>query len=105
MTYDDTEGVRELAKKHSFATALVSMKNTHHAEMREMLIGRDLSWARNNAMDRSVIALWLGHESIQTTEVYLHASMAMKEKALAKATSSKTRKMAVIDPTTACWRS
>jgi integrase/recombinase XerD len=41
--------------------------------------------------DRSVIALWLGHESIETTEVYLHASMAMKEKALAKATSSKTR--------------
>jgi hypothetical protein len=33
----------------------------------------------------------LGHESIETTEVYLHASMAMKEKALAKATSSKTR--------------
>jgi integrase len=42
-------------------------------------------------VDRSVIALWLGHESIETTEVYLHASMAMKEKALAKATSSKTR--------------
>ena len=42
-------------------------------------------------VDRSVIALWLGHESIETTEVYLHASMAMKEKALAKATPSKTR--------------
>ena len=42
-------------------------------------------------VDRSVIALWLGHESIATTEVYLNASMAMKEKALAKATPSKTR--------------
>jgi integrase/recombinase XerD len=42
-------------------------------------------------VDRSVIALWLGHESIATTEVYLHASMAMKEKALAKATPGKTR--------------
>ncbi len=41
-------------------------------------------------VDRSVIALWLGHESIESTEVYLHASMAMKEKALAKASSSKT---------------
>jgi hypothetical protein len=30
-------------------------------------------------------------ESIETTEVYLHASMAMKEKALAKATPGKTR--------------
>jgi integrase/recombinase XerD len=42
-------------------------------------------------VDRSVIALWLGHESIETTEMCLHASMAMKEKALAKATPSKTR--------------
>jgi site-specific recombinase XerD len=42
-------------------------------------------------VDRSVIALWLGHESIESTEMYLHAGMAMKEKALAKATSSKTR--------------
>lgn len=42
-------------------------------------------------VDRSVIALWLGHESIETTEAYLHASMAMKEKALAKATSNKKR--------------
>jgi hypothetical protein len=39
----------------------------------------------------AVIALWFGHESIESSEVYLHASMAMKEKALAKATSSKTR--------------
>jgi integrase/recombinase XerD len=42
-------------------------------------------------VDRSVIALWLGHESIESTEVYLHASMAMKEKALAKVTPSKTQ--------------
>ncbi|MBZ5702771.1 MAG: DNA adenine methylase [Acidobacteriia bacterium] len=46
MTYDDAEGVRELARSHSFDTELVSMKNTHHAEMRELLIGPNLSWAR-----------------------------------------------------------
>ena len=44
----------------------------------------------HQGVDRSVIALWLGHESIETTEVYLHASMAMKEEALAKTTLSKT---------------
>ena len=38
-----------------------------------------------NGVDRSVIALWLGHESMETTQVYLHADMALKEKALAKA--------------------
>jgi site-specific recombinase XerD len=32
----------------------------------------------------SVIALWLGHESIDTTQVYLHAHLALKEAALAK---------------------
>jgi site-specific recombinase XerD len=38
-----------------------------------------------NGVDRSVIALWLGHESMETTQVYLHADMALKEKALSKA--------------------
>ena len=35
-------------------------------------------------VDCSVIALWLGHESDQTTQVYLHAHLALKEAALAK---------------------
>lgn len=34
--------------------------------------------------DRAVIALWLGHESVETTQIYLDATLAMKEKALAK---------------------
>lgn len=32
----------------------------------------------------TVIALWLGHESIETTQVYLHAHLALKEAALAR---------------------
>ena len=34
--------------------------------------------------DRAVIALWLGHESVETTQIYLDATLEMKEKALAK---------------------
>jgi len=37
-----------------------------------------------HGVDRSVIALWLGHESIETTQMYLHASLELKESALAK---------------------
>jgi integrase/recombinase XerD len=35
-----------------------------------------------HGVDRSVIALWLGHESVETTGMYLHADMRLKEKAL-----------------------
>lgn len=35
-------------------------------------------------VDCSVIALWLGHESVETTQTYLHAHLALKEAALAK---------------------
>jgi len=36
-------------------------------------------------VDRSVIALWLGHESVETTQIYLDADLALKEQALKKA--------------------
>jgi site-specific recombinase XerD len=37
-------------------------------------------------VDRAVIALWLGHESVETTQIYLEANLAMKEEILAKTT-------------------
>jgi DNA adenine methylase len=45
MTYDDDPKVREMAQERDFNCALVPMKNTHHASMMELLIGRDVSWA------------------------------------------------------------
>lgn len=39
-----------------------------------------------HGVDRSVIALWLGHETLETVDVYVHANLQMKEQALAKTT-------------------
>jgi integrase/recombinase XerD len=42
----------------------------------------------HHGVDLTVIALWLGHESSETTQIYLHADMQLKERALAHATAS-----------------
>jgi integrase/recombinase XerD len=42
-------------------------------------------------VDTTVIALWLGHETTRTTQVYLHADLALKEKALARTAPPNTR--------------
>ena len=44
-----------------------------------------------HGIDRSVIALWLGHESVSTTQMYLHADLSMKERALAKLDNTKVK--------------
>ena len=41
--------------------------------------------------DTSVIALWLGHEQAETTQIYLHADLALKEQALARTTPPGTQ--------------
>lgn len=46
MSYDNTNEISEMAKKHGFQSKPVAMKSTHHAKMTELLISRDLSWLR-----------------------------------------------------------
>lgn len=41
-------------------------------------------------IDTSVIALWLGHENVETTQVYLHADLALKERAAARLSPSNS---------------
>jgi integrase/recombinase XerD len=38
-----------------------------------------------------VIALWLGHEQADTTQIYLHADLGLKQKALARTTPANTK--------------
>jgi hypothetical protein len=61
------------AKFPSIKTKRVTMHTLRHtAAMRLLLAGNDIT----------VIALWLGHEQISTTNVYLHADMTHKQRAI-----------------------
>ena len=44
LTYDDDASIRGLAQANGFETKAVAMKNNHHAEMAELLIGPTLRW-------------------------------------------------------------
>lgn len=44
MTYDNAEEVRIMATEHGLKTRAIPMKNTHHAELDELLIGKNLEW-------------------------------------------------------------
>ena len=79
-------GVQYLLNKHRMTASKVcpSLKQkrvTVHRLRHTMAM--DLLQA---GVDRSVIALWLGHESVETTQIYLEATLAMKEQALARTT-------------------
>ena len=44
MTYDNATEVKNLAKRYNLQAKPIPMKNTHHAEMTELVIGRNLHW-------------------------------------------------------------
>lgn len=84
-------GVQYLLNKHRLAASAVcpslrEKRVTVHRLRHTMAM--DLLEA---GVDRAVIALWLGHESVETTQMYLEATLAMKERALARTTPHDTR--------------
>ena len=84
-------GVQYILDKHRMTAAKVcpSLKHKHVTIHRlRHTMAMDLLQA---GVDRSVIALWLGHESVETTQIYLEATLAMKEKALAKTSAPQGR--------------
>lgn len=82
------DGIAHLVSKHlaaarkrcaSLQKKRVSPHVLRHSAAMELL---------QAGVDQSVIALWLGHERLETTHIYLHASLKLKEQALAKTTPS-----------------
>ena len=53
-----------------------------------------------SGVDRTVVALWLGHERVETTGIKFHADMSIKERALARTTplNAKAGRYRASDP-------
>jgi site-specific recombinase XerD len=80
------DGVADLLAKHVALAceACPSLRKKHvtpHVLRHSMAMGM-----LQAGIDRAVIALWLGHESVETTQIYLEANLARKEEILAKTT-------------------
>jgi site-specific recombinase XerD len=78
------DALERLVRKHTLAASRscpsligkrVSPHVLRHSTAMELL---------HHGVDQSVIALWLGHEAVETTQVYIHADLRLKEKALAR---------------------
>jgi len=78
------DAVEDLLAKH-VVTARESCPSLKRKRVSPHVLRHSLAMTLlHHGIDRSVIALWLGHASMETTEVYLHASLEIKEQALAK---------------------
>jgi len=79
-------GVQYLLTKHRMVASKVCPSLRHKRVTVHRLRHTTAMDLLQEGMDRSTIALWLGHESVETTQIYLDATLAMKEKALAQIT-------------------
>jgi integrase/recombinase XerD len=85
------DGLDYLLSKH-VATARVNCPSLVKKRVTPHVLRHSLAMdLLQHGVDRSVIALWLGHESMETTQVYLHANLELKEQALAKTEPFKGR--------------
>jgi site-specific recombinase XerD len=84
-------GVQYMLDKHRRTAARTCPSLTHKRVTVHRLRHTAAMDLLQTGVDRSVIALWLGHESVETTQIYLEATLAMKEQALAKTTPLQGR--------------
>lgn len=80
------DGVQYLLAKHVVTAAKTCPSLQQRRVTPHMLRHTTAMELLQAGVDRAVIALWLGHESVETTQIYLDANLAMKEQALARTT-------------------
>lgn len=85
------DAIRKLVIKHaqkaaaacpSIATKTIGVHTLRHSCAMNLL---------QSGVDLASMALWLGHEDLRTVQIYLHADLALKERALARTTPPHTR--------------
>jgi integrase/recombinase XerD len=86
------DAVQWLVAKHSRIAALTEPSLTAKIVSPHVLRHSCAMNLLEAGVDSAVIALWLGHESSQTTQIYVHASMVLKEKALARTAPLNTKR-------------
>lgn len=80
------DSIEHIVHKHVVAASQQCVSLQHKRVTPHVLRHTTAMELLQHGVDTSVIALWLGHESVETTQIYLHANLEMKEKALAKTT-------------------
>ena len=81
---------RRLAKHH--AAAAIACPSLREKKLTPHVLRHTAAMRLLHAgVDTTVIALWLGHEAVQTTQIYLHADLKLKEQALSRTTSPNTK--------------
>jgi len=79
------DAVERLVAKYAKTAAAAACPSLHGKHITPHTLRHSTAMALLHAgVDVSVIALWLGHESTETTQIYLHADMSIKERALAR---------------------
>jgi integrase/recombinase XerD len=79
-----TDAVEALVDKHA-ATAASRQPSLRDKNVTPHVLRHSCAMAlRRGGVDRAVIALWLGHEQVETTDIYVHADLSIKEQALAR---------------------
>lgn len=78
------DAIGALVAKHA-ATAAASLPSLREKKVTPHVLRHSCAMALlRGGVDRSVLALWLGHEQVDTTDMYVHADLSIKERALAR---------------------